>query len=83
MKKRLLNPVYGGLVILLAALLLWLGTALPMLTGGRFNHVDFNCFYLWGLAARHGLNPYVTNLQPLADSEHLDIQEIRRRCIPA
>ncbi len=74
MKKRLLNPVYGGLVILLAALLLWLGTALPMLTGGRFNHVDFNCFYLWGLAARHGLNPYVTNLQPLADSEHLDIQ---------
>ncbi len=53
-----------------------------MLTSGRFNHVDFNCFYLWGLAARQGLNPYVTSLQPLADSTHLDIAGMDRADYP-
>ena len=45
-----------------------------MLTSGLFNAGDFNCFYLWGLSERRGMNPYVTSLQPLADSMHLDIR---------
>ncbi len=57
-------------ILLAVSALLWYST-FRALFAGPFSRIDFNCFYLWGLAARSGTNPYVVNLQPLAHSLNL------------
>ena len=42
----------------------------------RANQIDFSHYYVSALAMRHGIDPYTTDLKPLATSLRLDVGEM-------
>ena len=55
---------------------------LPHLEEG-FHRYDFSLYYIWSYAMRHGVNPYTTDLGPLAASLGIDTGGIRHANYPA
>jgi hypothetical protein len=39
--------------------------------GRGFERADFSSYYMWAYAARHNLNPYIVDFEPIAASLHL------------
>ncbi len=49
---------------------------------GRANQIDFSHYYVSALAMRQGIDPYVTDLTPLATSLGLDVAEMNHATYP-
>ncbi len=57
-------------------------TLAPLLLQGH-RRSDFGIYYVWGYAMRHGVNPYTTDLGPLAASLGIDLGGFRHANYPA
>lgn len=58
------------MLAILSAAALWYA-ADGLRTARGFERADFSSYYIWAYAARHNLNPYTVDFEPIAASLHL------------